>query len=326
MKTITKQLNRKPAAYSAVAATKAGFTIIELLTVMSIIVILIGLLVPALNMAKKYARTVRQKAQLHSIDAAIELFSNEFDGYPPSGAMDSSPTPLPYCGAMKLCEAMMGQDLMGFHTNSAYRRDGMDTAGTRWLYDPAAPDLTSRKGPFLPLENANAYKLVDLYPPDSPNFNKFLPISFVLCDVFTRDLYKVKAGMPILYYRANTANRRHLYDVDGKTKYIPTSPNDDLGNIYNFLDNHLLVGLGKPWVPGGIGTPGKMHKLYEDPTATPPEEQGLRFYINTRNDKVANPWRPYRADSYILISAGPDGEYGTADDICNFEWKYKPLP
>jgi hypothetical protein len=27
---------------------------------------------------------------------------------------------------------------------------------------------------------------------------------------------------------------------------------------------------------------------------------------------------PYRADSYILISAGRDGLYGTADDIVNF--------
>ena len=33
--------------------------------------------------------------------------------------------------------------------------------------------------------------------------------------------------------------------------------------------------------------------------------------------------RPYRADSYILISAGYDGLYGTRDDICNFDWKYR---
>jgi hypothetical protein len=31
--------------------------------------------------------------------------------------------------------------------------------------------------------------------------------------------------------------------------------------------------------------------------------------------------RPYRRDSYILISAGYDGLYGTADDVLNFEWK-----
>ena len=41
----------------------AGFTIVELLTVMSVIVILIGLLVPSLNKVKRFARDVKQKAQ-----------------------------------------------------------------------------------------------------------------------------------------------------------------------------------------------------------------------------------------------------------------------
>jgi hypothetical protein len=49
----------------------------------------------------------------------------------------------------------------------------------------------------------------------------------------------------------------------------------------------------------------------------------LRFYKNTRNDKIAIVRRPYMEESYILISAGFDGEYGTADDICNYEWKYR---
>ena len=48
-----------------------------------------------------------------------------------------------------------------------------------------------------------------------------------------------------------------------------------------------------------------------------------RFYKNTQSDQITTTRRPYRADQYILISAGPDGEYGTADDICNFDWKYK---
>jgi len=32
--------------------------------------------------------------------------------------------------------------------------------------------------------------------------------------------------------------------------------------------------------------------------------------------------RPFRADTYILISAGKDGLYGTKDDICNFEFTF----
>jgi type II secretory pathway pseudopilin PulG len=276
---------------------KAAFTIVELLTVMSIIVILIGLLVPALNNVKRYAKEVRQKAQFHSIEAAIELFSNEFDGYPSSSALDGHPTDKqPYCGAMKLCEAMMGQDLMGFHPDSDFIRNGTDRAG-RALYVPDT--LTARRPPYLPLENANAYKLRDIYGPD--NVNPFLPDIYVLCDVYTRQVKTgMKVGMPILYYKADTSYSLH----DPNTSPTPT---DNKGNIYNYWDNQMLVMLGKPWEEG-----------LSDHALRDPE----RFYKNTRNHKIRQPARPYRADTYILISAGFDGEYGTADDICNYEWKY----
>jgi len=290
-----------------------AFTIVELLTVMSIIVILIGLLVPALNRVKIYAKGVRQRAQFHSIDAALELFNNEFDGYPESGAMD--PGDRNYCGAMKLCEAMMGWDLLGFHTNSQFRRDGtfIDpvSGATVALYD--STDLSARRGPFLPLENANAYRLGDLYPSTSPGLSAFNKENFVLCDVYTRELENVKAGMPILYYKANTASSLHLYEYDDTSaEHIPPSPFDDAGNIYNYWDNQYLLELGKPWVAGGGGSEANQHLLAD------PE----KFYRNTKSHKIEKPWRPYRADSYILISAGYDGEYGTADDICNYEWKY----
>ena len=299
MKSIIKQSSKRTA-----------FTIVELLTVMSIIVILIGLLVPALNRVRIYAKTVRQKAQFHSIEAALELFNSEFDGYPPSGALD--PTSQPYCGAMKLCEAMMGWDLLGFHSDSVFRRDGMDATGIRKLY--VSTDLASRKGPFLPLESANAYQLKDIY--GEGKTAPFLEDTFVLCDVYTRDLPGAKKiGMPILYYKADTSGSLHLYNVNGQEN-PPLGPNDSAGNIYNYFDNQALIGLGKPWMISGTGTPAEQHILYEY----------KRFYENTKNEKITtSPVRPYRADSYILISAGYDGEYGTADDICNFDWKYRDL-
>ena len=40
------------------------------------------------------------------------------------------------------------------------------------------------------------------------------------------------------------------------------------------------------------------------------------FYNMTRNEKT--PARPYMAESFILISAGFDNEYGTSDDVFNF--------
>jgi type II secretory pathway pseudopilin PulG len=289
MKSIIKQSNRK-----------AAFTIIELLTVMSIIVILIGVLVPALNNVRKYAQKVKQKTQLHGIQQSIELFYNENDGYPPSGALDGAGQS--YCGAMKLCEAMMGRDLLGFHPDSVFRADGMDAAGGRDIYLPTKENLNARLGPFLQLDNANAYRLVDIY--GSGQTAPFQENVFVLCDVYTRQMRTgIKTGMPVLYYRAETSN--NLHDPNA----APT-PMDNMGNIYNYWDNHALVNLGKPWEEAGKVT---THSLSEP----------ARFYRNTRNDKIFTVRRPYRTDSYILISAGYDGEYGTADDICNFEWKYR---
>lgn len=297
------------------AQRRKAFTIVELLTVMSIIVILIGLLIPALNKVKQYATNVKQSAQFHSIDAAIELFSNEFDGYPDSGALDS--TGAAYCGAMKLCEAIMGQDLLGVHSNTVFRRDGLGASGNNDYYPimsstgtPSAAqanNLKARKGPYLQPENANAYRMEDIYA--DPGSQTFLPETFVLCDVYGRKTTTgLKTGMPILYYKANTAYSRHDFTVS-------MAPTDNAGNIYNYLDNESLLALGKPWDMSQTKMPHELSALGTEGVE--------RFYRNTQSDKIVTTPRPFNADKFILISAGYDGEYGTADDVCNFEWKYQ---
>jgi len=293
MKPITKQSDKKTA-----------FTIIELLTVMSIIIILIGLLVPSLNMVKRYAKEVRQKAQFHSIESAMELFSGEWDGYPPSSAMDEAPTPDNYCGAMKLCEALVGQDLMGFNPLSRFRADcSINTSDKIYdnppvgavLYPNTTDNLKARKT-YLQ-QTSDAYKLWHLY--GKGNTDVFNEELYVLCDVYNRVKHKVTGkgiGMPILYYKANTLNIKH--DPNGT---FPTAAGDN-GYIYNYLDNDELVHLG----PAGV-----THPL---------DGTGTNFYEITQDKRISiDTGRPYRPDSYILISAGFDGMYGTDDDVFNFE-------
>ncbi len=242
-------------------------------------------------------RDAELMAQLKAMDAAVELFANEFDAYPPSDAND--PTGRPYCGAMKLTEALLGQDLFGFHTKSIFRRDGLDAEGTL-LYPTNLDDLPAalrdssmraRKGPFLQPENGNACRLVDIY--GKGNTGPFPESTFVLCDPYARPRPSgEKTGMPILYYRANPSGTAH--DVVN-----PDNPQ----NIFNYQDNQALLALGVP------GKPGQTHPL-ADPK---------RFYLNTQNRKTSKSM-PTAGNSFILISAGQDGLYGTADDICNFEW------
>ena len=303
MKTSVKQSERKKA-----------FTIVELLTVMSIIIILIGLLVPSLNMVKKYARRVKQKAQFHSIDVAMEIFNTEEEGYPDSAEKDDKG--ISYCGAMKLCEAMMGQDLLGFHPDSYFRSDGTTgLTGTKDLYDNEPPvwtaaewtqNLKSRRGPYLQLENANAHRMKDLYANAYTTFDEDL---FVMCDVYSHVRNRTtgkKVGMPILYYKADTSGTKHPTKDNAVTK-------DDEDNIYDYKDNDELVKLGLPWDPTGL----LQHPM--DSRKSDPEGPKYTFYEFTKNEKIdAQDGRPNMADSYILLSAGFDGEYGTPDDVFNF--------
>lgn len=296
MKPITKQSNRK-----------AAFTIVELLTVMSIIIILMGLLAPAMNRVRRFARRVSQKNQFHSIEVALELFRSEFDGYPDSGPMDTATPPQPYCGAMKLAEAMMGQDLLGFHPDSRFRSDGEDgvppPAGPNPLYAPAT-EKWRKEYIYLPLEQANAYRLSDIYTNAEPPFESD---RFVLCDVYTRTTNLTtggRIGMPILYYKANIS--LSLHDV--------TNENNPQ-NIYKYQDNDELVKLGMPWNPVAAHPMASTGTTTEGNAADP-----KIFYLETLNKKIALPARkPYKADSFILMSAGFDGEYGTPDDVFNFE-------
>lgn len=226
--------------------------------------------------------------------AALELFSNEFGGYPPSDANDGFG--MPYCGAMKFAEAVTGKDLLGFHVNSTFRTDGRDASGLLLYPDePSKENIQQRQGPYIQEESANAYRLADVY--GQGNTGPFPEDVFVCCDVYERERPSgQETGMPILYYRADTTATAH--DVND-----PNNPD----NIYDYRDNQALVALGVP------GEPNAVH-----PFAAP-----RRFYLNTRSDKVVSESRPHRADTFILLSAGPDGLYGTADDVFNFEWNYR---
>ncbi len=263
---------------------RTAFSIVELLTVMSIIVVLLSLLVPGLNQVRRYARDVKQKNQFHAIEVGLDLYNAEWGEYP-----DSEPnyTEKYECGANRLADAMVGVDFMGYDPTEEY--------------DDA--DLSNRRM-YLPIENANAYELDNIYTTlgvgDPTNLDAN---DLVLCDVYKRVKNRDKngprkIGVPILYYKANTSNTAH-----NTTDY--PDPCDD--NIYDYLDNEKLVDLDIPQTTDE-------HPLEDDP---------ILFYKKTENtmfDKNKFPnGKPMRSDSYILYSAGNDGEYGTNDDIFNFE-------
>ncbi|UCE99895.1 MAG: type II secretion system protein [Planctomycetota bacterium] len=280
---------------------KSGFTMVELLTVLAVITILVGLLIPALAMVRKIAKETQQKAQLTTIGLAIMAFKVDYGDYPPSGAKDAAD--LDYSGAQKLAEALLGWDLMGFHPDSDFRSDGEDGSGNVIYPDPLDPiadidNLNERRELYLEAGTANAFKLEELF----NSVPRLEPETFVLCDVFgvrritVSQGETIKAGTPILYYRANTSSKDHI---------VTTSFNE---RIYNVFDNRYLVDLDTVTIDGTVG---EEHPLGDS------SNNYEAFYEYITDPKVAVPW-PHRPDSYILITAGADGKYGTRDDICNF--------
>ena len=288
---------------------KSGFTTVELLTVLGIIAVLVGLLIPAVTMVRRGAKETAQKAQLTTIDLALIAFKNDDGDYPSSYVHTGASPGDYYCGAQKLAEALLGWDLLGFHPASDFRALGHVNDEGVYNSDNET-NLRERRGPYLDLATANVFRLGNNPARQDPHglFNDPAPLAadtFVICDSFGAKKISiggkaVMAGTPILYYRANTSSRT----ID------PAIALD--ARIYNALDNLALIDLRK------MTDTSRSHPLvdpvffYGDPTAVPP----VIGYI--QDPKVtARPW-PYRPDSYILISAGADGLYGTSDDICNF--------
>lgn len=300
---------------------KYGFTMIELLTVIGIIALLVGLLIPALNMVNTMAKEAKQKAQITAIELALTAFRNDYGDYPESSwNTDSAVTREPgkYCGAQKLAEALLGWDLMGFHPKSAWMSDGGNKAGPIPLvYEqpPSKQNLDERRGPYLELGSANAYR-VGINPATGMKdglFNDPAPLApnpYVICDAFgvkritltlpNNQTERFLAGTPILYYRANTLSKtldrtlgtqNLIYNVYDNMPFINTQQFPQLKPLNKGVNSHRL---------------GHIAGTYEN------------FYRYIADPKITTtPW-PYRPDSYILISAGADGEYGTADDITNF--------
>lgn len=310
----------------------AGFTLVELLTVIGVIAILLAFLIPALTSVEKTALKVKQRAQFHGIEVALEAFHADMGDYPPS-AYDLTKYGN-YTASQRLAEALVGRDGFGFHPASKFRADGtVDGTAATSLYYPGIASFTqaqidanlaARKGPYLELETANAVRLNNLYGTGA-NLGYLSGTgnnSYVLADMYkiTKNLATGKlTGSPILYYRANRGKIQH----DLASANIDPALNQCTYNVYDSIgvwtSTDSIVDLRPLSLPQGSTArhPMSPYSLSGGGAAL--------FYQQTTNPNFpgdtasGTPPRPYRADSFILQSAGPDSLYGTADDVFNFD-------
>jgi prepilin-type N-terminal cleavage/methylation domain-containing protein len=323
----TKDLNMS-ATKKQVHNGLKGFTLIELLVVIAIIVMLIGILVPGMQAFKRTADNLKQKSRFHAMEIGLELYLKDFREYPESKMIPETGGSNVVCGAHHLAEALFGRDSKGFD----YKTDWYAPNGNKAIYSDEemgsseeeikACDMR-RKESYVDFKDVGVFNLGDgitvgeeWYPATGTLYagTENFP-SPVISDIFYKKTIRIenietaqpqtfRVGTPVLYYKADTSKRMFR-----PTKDDPTTPVDDRADpsnwIYNYLDNAAMFTLPVH------NKPDKIH-VYAGLTGFD------KFNEDITNQKVGQYAKPYNARSFLLISAGRDGIYGTNDDVTNF--------
>ena len=342
-----------------------AFTLIELLTVVFIITLLIGILVPALNGARNMAKKTSTKATISAIGTSLDLFrgdnEREFsatNGYPPSFShprmLDSSGSDLfdrfkgecPFIkdkpvisGAHWLPMMLMGLDQEGYVKRSTVpRKDDMRDKPWLW-YDPDALGTGKRldRQPFYAdpgnlktkqTKDIGGHRNDALFEENVWTAVKNLP---VIIDAF---------GTPILYFAANangTTNNMLEDERDENNEYTGGVQQEG-PPVYFHQDNHMFTGTKNekgwdfdgPHVIAACGSERNADEL-SDPDNLEAANTFARYILDrtllrtlrTKREagetiSESTPLRPVNADSYLLMSPGVDGVWGTRDDVTNF--------
>ncbi|MCK4658674.1 MAG: type II secretion system protein [Phycisphaerae bacterium] len=139
-------------------------------------------------------------------------------------------------------------------------------------------------------------------------------------------------GYPILYYRARRGARAIIPTTNPKMPGI-YDPYDNLAIIGKTAQNGSVIANFEGLYPGKGGAAAMGHPLAYftsdlEPAASPAQldpasDSFLAKYANSfeqyiLDKSVTGRPTPLNKNSFLLISAGTDGFYGTADDVTNF--------
>jgi prepilin-type N-terminal cleavage/methylation domain-containing protein len=343
-----------------------AFTLIELLTVVFIISLLIGILLPSIGAARNAAKKASTSKTIEAIGVGLEMFKNDNEkdfrltnGYPPSFAHrklpgyefnahlgefpfmpgDDETKPVIY-GAHWLPAMLMGVDQLGYiKPDSVPNKAGLRQKPWLWYTDPSnqgsdVVELIDRQSFYLDPGNVKLKATEDLPGFENrvffPNWDdmKQLP---VIVDAFDQ---------PILYYVASKhgstsnmveAKRLENNDYDRNQAQMKGVPfffhQDNEGFTGTARDPSDKTKLGWDFARREFGHDIAVsgEELTPNQLVDPNNRETFARYIIDRNlwktlspnTNPSQPIRPVNADKFLLISAGPDGVFGSTKDVSN---------
>ncbi len=331
---------------------RRAFSLVEMLVVIAIIALLLAALLPAFSTVRTKAKVAATKAQFSALETGISAYRAETalgGGLPPSTGDDpivnnrdrianprrkqgtGQQPNIRIAGAHLLVHAMIGADGLGtpgFRDVGGGRKKlwSDDTHnGTDGIYEI---DETTGKEKF-PRYGGAGY-VDEKMKQKAKSLNQLRDAGAIVSsfeqNVGVDELMFIDAwDRPILYYRASPSNlamigsqavRGIYWQEDNalitgtQNGLLPTEPGVDFGAAAVDDVYHAIIDAMAP-PPGGDAVT-LLDQIRDTPTWN---NTFARFIVDS---SVKARITPVRKSEYLLITAGPDGRYGTDDDVTNW--------
>ena len=305
---------------------RRGFTLVELLVVIGIIALLIGILIPVVSNVRKSAYVANTKNLMQKISAACTSYQLVFHSAP--GVMPNSQFDFDYTSATPpavtaggnfkdsnykyftqsedLVVALCGGLTKNFVAGTKLEFDSQYLGQGPTSFNPLNPD---KKTAFIAADRADLSPIPPSLASDPTVLSK-MPPDLTLGDPGNNQPYvkdsmipefmdKFPDGRPIIYVRANPG----AVNGSATTAAQIISPSYNPAYHYNYRALAPYLDFETDPAKGG-GEPLNNKK------SSTMQPELITYFTSEQSTSTAK-----YAGTYILISAGPDRKFGTADDI-----------